>query len=151
MPLPKVAPIIVAALPIPETLNADDLFDYHKKIVYGLLDQQIHVVSYACDGTKTEHSVQHMFLQAANPVIHHTIKNPQPGCPDIIITIGVYKENWIVLIHDSKHGLKTLCNNLFSGAHLLTLGSYTAIYRPNCELAQEAGSPLYHPDVIKLD
>lgn len=73
MPLPKVAPIIVAALPIPETLNADELFDYHKKIVYGLLDRRIHVVSYACDGTETERSVQRMFLQAADRVIRHTI------------------------------------------------------------------------------
>lgn len=151
MPLPKVTPIIVAALPIPETLNADELFDYHKKIVYGLLDRRIHVVSYACDGTETERSVQCMFLQAADRVIRHTIKNPRPGCPDIVVIIGVYKGNWIIPIQDSKHGLKTLRNNLFSGARLLTLGSYTAIYRHISELAQEAGSPLYHRDVIKLD
>ena len=81
VPLPKVAPIIIAALPIPETLNADDLFDYHKKIVYRLLDWQIHVISYACDGTETECSVQHMFLQAANQVICHTIKILDQGVP----------------------------------------------------------------------
>lgn len=79
------------------------------------------------------------------------IKNPHPGCPNIVVIIGVYKGNWIIPIQDSKHGLKTLCNNLFSGARLLTLGSYTAIYQHISELAQEAGSHLYHQDVIKLD
>ena len=65
--LPKITPIIIVALPNPETLDANKLFDYHKKVLYGLLDQWVHVVLlYTCDGTETDCSVQHMFLQAAN-------------------------------------------------------------------------------------
>jgi len=54
VPMPKVVPRIVAALPIPNDLNADQLLDYGKKILYGLLDRHIQVVSYACDGTEVE-------------------------------------------------------------------------------------------------
>ncbi|KAJ6600651.1 hypothetical protein B0H10DRAFT_2230917 [Mycena sp. CBHHK59/15] len=52
---------------------------------------------------------------------------------------------------DSKHALKTFRNNLFSGAKLLPLGSYTAIYARIREMAFEDGSPLFHRDVEKLD
>jgi len=55
------------------------------------------------------------------------------------------------MIQDSKHGLRTFRNNLFSGARLLTLGNFTAIYRQIEELAYKAGTPLYRWDVHKLD
>ena len=39
VPLPKVAPIFVAALPIPNDLDANQLLDYGKQILFGLLDR----------------------------------------------------------------------------------------------------------------
>ena len=54
-------------------------------------------------------------------------------------------------MQDSKHGSKTYQNNLFSGARLLTLGNYTAIYAHICAIAFEDHTPLYHCDVEKLD
>ncbi|KAF7972553.1 hypothetical protein HWV62_17764 [Athelia sp. TMB] len=151
VPLPKVAPIIVAALPISDTMGAEQLFELAKKVIYGLLDRHIKVVSYACDGTEVERALQRLLLAHADSVITHTIKNPRPGCPDTVIKIGVFRGQPIVMIQDSKHGLKTFRNNLFSGARLLTLGNYTAIYRHIEQLAYEAGTPLYHRDVHKLD
>jgi hypothetical protein len=149
--MPKVAPIIVAAVPIPDDLNADQLLDYGKQILYGLLDKQVRVVSYACDGTEVKRSVQRLFIEIADRVIHHVIKNPRKGCPDTEVVIGVFRGQPIVMVQDSKHGLKTFHNNLFSGARLLTLANYTAIYCRIQELAYEAGTPLYHRDVHKLD
>ena len=151
VPIPKVAPIIVAAVPIPDDLNADQLLGYGKQILYGLLDKQVRVVSYACDGTEVEHSVQRLFVEIADRVIHHVIKNPRKGCPDTEVIIGVFRGQPIVMVQDSKHGLKTFRNNLFSGARLLTLANYTAIYCRIQELAYEAGTLLYHRDVHKLD
>ncbi|KAJ7728968.1 hypothetical protein DFH07DRAFT_695847, partial [Mycena maculata] len=55
------------------------------------------------------------------------------------------------MLQDLKHALKTFRNNLFSGARLLALGSYTAIYAHIREMAFEDGSPLFHRDVEKLD
>ncbi|KIJ53236.1 hypothetical protein M422DRAFT_125115, partial [Sphaerobolus stellatus SS14] len=42
-------------------------------------------------------------------------------------------------------------NNLFTGARLLTLGSYTASYDTICRVAFTDGNPLYIRDVEKLD
>jgi hypothetical protein len=127
--MPRVALIIIAALPIPNSLKADDLLDYGKQILYGLLDRNIQVVSYACDGTEVEQSVQWLFIKIADKIICHIIKNPHKGCPDTEIIIGVFCGQPIIMIQDSKHSLKTFHNNLFSGACLLALGSYTAIYQ----------------------
>ena len=151
MPLPKVAPIIIAALPIPDNLTADQLFEYGKKILFGLLDRHIHVVSYACDGTEVERSVQRLYIQAADRVMRYTIKSPNKGLPDIELVIGIFRGVPIVMVQDSKHGLKTFRNNLFSGARLLSFGNFTAMYRRICELAHEEGTPLYHRDVHKMD
>ena len=149
--MPKVAPIIVAAVPIPDDLNANQLLNYGKQILYGLLDKRIRVVSYACDGTEVERSVQRLFVEIVDRVIRHVIKNPREGCPDTEVVIGVFRGQPVVMVQDSKHGLKTFRNNLFSGARLLTLASYTTIYCRIQELAYEAGTPLYHRDVHKLD
>jgi hypothetical protein len=151
IPMPKVAPIIVAALPIPNNLDADELLVYGKQIIYGLLDRHIQIVSYACDGTEVERLVQRLFVEMADKTIRHVIKHPHSGGPDTEIIIGVFQGQPIVMIQDSKHGLKTFRNNLFSGARLLTLGNFTAMYRHIQELAYEAGTPLYHRDVHKLD
>jgi hypothetical protein len=151
IPLPKVAPIIVAAVPIPDDLDTNQLLYYHKQILFGLLDRHIKVVSYACDSTEVECSVQHLFLEVAEKTVEHVIKNPYDGSPDTKIVIGIFCGQAIVMIQDSKHGLKTFWNNLFSGAHLLTLGNYTAIYQRIEQLAFENGTPLYQRDVHKTD
>ena len=52
IPLPKVALILVAALPISNSLLAETLLGYLETILFGLLDHGIKVVSYSCDGTK---------------------------------------------------------------------------------------------------
>ena len=95
------------------------------------------MVSYACDRTEVERSVQRLFLEVAEKTIEHVIKNPHDGSPDTKIIIGIFRGQVIVLIQDSKHGLKTFHNNLFSGARLLTLGNHTAIYQRIEQLAFE--------------
>ncbi|KAF7970334.1 hypothetical protein HWV62_24362 [Athelia sp. TMB] len=153
VPMPKVAPIIVAAIPIlGDGTSAEELAEIAAKVIFGLLDRGIRVVSYACDGTESERKLQRLLLEIyADRIIRHTIKNPREGCPDTDVLIGVFRGQHIVMIQDSKHGLKTFRNNLFSGARLLTLGSYTAIYRRIEEMAYEDGSPLYQRDVHKTD
>ena len=151
MPLPKVAPIIVAALPISNSLTAEQLVVYTQQILHGLFDRHIRVVSYACDGTETERAVQRLLLENAGSKRSIRIKNPRPGCPDTKVEIACIGGYHVVMIQDSKHALKTFRNNLFSGARLLTLGNYTAIYNRIREMAFEEGSPLYHRDVKKLD
>ncbi|KAJ7202518.1 hypothetical protein GGX14DRAFT_330575, partial [Mycena pura] len=50
VPLPQMLPVVVAALPIPESLRVPALLEMHKTVIYGLLDHDIHPISYGCDG-----------------------------------------------------------------------------------------------------
>ncbi|KAJ7242483.1 hypothetical protein C8J57DRAFT_1084298 [Mycena rebaudengoi] len=151
IPVPGVTPIIVAALPIANDLKAPELLKYLIQVVDGLIDHNIKVVSYACDGTQIERTVQDLFVKQANEKIEHLIKDPHGKGPALRIVIAVVRGQSICMIQDSKHALKTFRNNLFSGARLLPLGSYTAIYARIREMAFADGSPLFHRDVEKLD
>ena len=64
--------------------------------------------------------------------------------PDMKFVISIIDGQPISLLQDSKHALKTLQNNLFSGACLLTLGNHTMLYITICDLTFANGSPLYH-------
>jgi hypothetical protein len=70
-----------------------------------------------------------------------------------IVTVPLYSSHPLVMIQDSKHALKTLRNNAFSGAWLLVLGSYTVTYKHLHRLAFDdiKTPPLYCRDVEKLD
>ncbi|KAJ7814859.1 hypothetical protein B0H13DRAFT_2242659 [Mycena leptocephala] len=144
IPVPSVAPIIVAALPIANDLKADILIKYLDKVVNGLIDHNINIISYASDGTQTERNVQDLFVKRAPEKIEHLIPDPRGKCPPLRIKIAVVRGHSICLIQDSKHAPKTFRNNLFSG-------SYTAIYSRIREMAFADGSPLFHRDVEKLD
>lgn len=120
-------------------------------ILQGLIQWDIQVISYACDGTEVECAVQRLVVLNAPRHLTHTIKNPRHGTPDLVIKVPIIDGQAVVMIQDSKHVLKTFRNNLFSGARLLTLGNYTAIYRCIQGIVDKVGCPLYHRDVNKLD
>ena len=151
VPVDGVAPIVLAVLPISESETSADLVPHLMKILRGLIARNIQIVSYACDGTKLEWKVQRLILSEAGSQIKYRIKNPRNGMPDTNITIPVINNQPVCLLQDSKHALKTLRNNLFSGAQLLTFGNHTMLYSTICDLAFSNGSPLYHRDVEKLD
>ena len=112
------------------------------KILDGLIDKGIRVVSYACDGTEVERAVQRFFLEQASGK-KYIIKNPRPGCGPTIVEFGAYRGQVICMIQDSKHALKTMRNNLFSGARLLTFGNFVSIYQHIVHIAQGAETPLF--------
>ncbi|KAF9487860.1 hypothetical protein BDN71DRAFT_1436548 [Pleurotus eryngii] len=140
IPLLKVTPIIFACMGIPNNLSAGTLYVYLKQVLNGLIKNNILVVSYTCDGTKVEQSVQCKL-----------VADYGQGATLIKITIPIFNRQPIVMIQYSKHALKTFHNNLFAGAHLLTLGNHIAAYQFVQEIAFMPGSPLYHQDVEKLD
>ncbi|KAH6871759.1 hypothetical protein BKA70DRAFT_1484362 [Coprinopsis sp. MPI-PUGE-AT-0042] len=150
LPMAKVTPIIVAALPISDSMSADDLFPLLVKILDGLAEKGIKVVSYACDGTETERAIERKLLELGELMVR-VIKNPNSNRPDTTFRFVKYRNHVIAILQDSKHALKTLRNNLFSGARLLTLGNTYAAYRHIRQLAEEAGTPIHPRDVVKLD
>ncbi|KAF9784786.1 hypothetical protein BJ322DRAFT_1196341 [Thelephora terrestris] len=142
IPVDGVAPILLAVLPISDSEKHHTLVPHLKKILCGLIKEKIEAVSYSCDGTGLERGVQREILNGAGKRLQYKIKSPQRGMPDTTITIPVFNGQPISLLQDSKHALKTLRNNLFSGARLLTLGNYTMLYSTIRDLAFANGSPL---------
>ncbi|TFY61180.1 hypothetical protein EVJ58_g4673 [Rhodofomes roseus] len=151
IPLPGIPPLILAAKAIPDNLDARELFVLSHELIVGLSERGVHVVSYACDGTETERSLQRLLMSHSEARLTHTIAHPVPGLPALDIVIPTYHALPIVMTQDSKHGLKTARNNLFSGARLLVLGNYVATYGEVRELAFKDDSPLFNRDVEKLD
>ncbi|KAJ6587364.1 hypothetical protein B0H10DRAFT_2234035 [Mycena sp. CBHHK59/15] len=129
VPLPAITPLVIAAMPIPNDIKAEELLVPLEKILNGLLTRKIRVVSYACDGTEVE--------------------RPIPDAPDLALVIGVFHGFPIVMIQDSKHALKTFRNNLFTGARLLTFGNFTAVFRRIYQMAMAPDSP-YDPAALRL-
>ncbi|KAI0329285.1 hypothetical protein GY45DRAFT_1253214 [Cubamyces sp. BRFM 1775] len=152
VPLPKIPPIVVAAKAIPNSLTVIKLHDLIVPIIRGLLALKTSICSYACDGTETERSLQRLLVKNADHRFTYTIPHPYLASGEpIVVEIAVYDGHAIVMIQDSKHALKTLRNNLFSGARLLTFGNDVAMYGWARLLAFLEDSPLYNRDVEKVD
>jgi hypothetical protein len=150
IPLTGTPPLILAARAIPSTLDAEQLYLYTKVVLTGLHEQNIHVVSYGSDGAATERAVQHR-LQAESTIPPYEVFHPDGSGERIKVPICSVEGRAFVAVQDSKHALKTLRNNLFSGANCLVLGNFLASYRLVYALAFDPGAPLYHRDLVKLD
>ncbi|KAJ3557347.1 hypothetical protein NM688_g1522 [Phlebia brevispora] len=126
IPLPSVAPIIIAALPISDSMSGAALCELTQPIVYRLLKRGIHIVSMASDGAQVERVHQRLFkLQA---LTRRTFSIPGSRSLDtltLVVDVTVVDDHPIVQIQDALHGCKTARNNLFSGARLLTFSNYT--------------------------
>ncbi len=141
----------MAALPISNSLDADSLYLLSRKLIDGLISRGVKIISYACDGTEVERAVQRLLVKHADSCLSYVIKNPRIAGRNLTMTIPVFLGQPVAMVQDSKHSLKTFRNNLFSGARLLVLGNFVAVYSRIRQLAFEVGSPLYTRDVEKLD
>ncbi|KAF5378717.1 hypothetical protein D9757_010757 [Collybiopsis confluens] len=148
----KSPPIIIAALPITDSLSVPDLLKMHRQIIFGLLDHNVRVASYSCDGTETERSLQRHFAASAASFVDIKIPYTRNGDKNkLFLQVPVFWGVPIIMVQDSEHALKTFRNNLFSGARLLVMGNLAAFFQQIHDLAFEDDSPLYHRDVNKLD
>ena len=129
--MPNIPPIVAAALGITDNFSSEDLLPFLLDIVHGLLRLGIKVVSYAADGTGTERSLQRLFLDTATSVRSHIIHHPNNSRGrDIDLRIGRFgvQQQPIAMVQDPPHLRKTLRNNSYLGARLLTLGNYPVLY-----------------------
>ena len=143
--------MIVAAEAIPNDLPASKLYPKSLAVIEGLKGHGVNVVSYACDGTQVERTIQDSLVSKAVRSISYRV--PDPEGMDYTISLPIYADSPVVMIQDSKHALKTMRNNLFSGARALVLGNHLAMYSYARDLAftEIGGRPLYHRDVEKMD
>ncbi|KAK1222121.1 hypothetical protein PQX77_015048 [Marasmius sp. AFHP31] len=149
--IPGVTPILLAAKAIPNTMDAATLTSYSMEIIRGLIKEGVNVVSYACDGTEVERGVQRRIISQADEIVEFTISSPCEGGKDLAVKFAIIHGQPVAVIQDSKHGLKTFRNNIFSGARLLCFGNDVAVYEFVREVAHEDRSPIYIRDVERLD
>jgi hypothetical protein len=152
IPLIGIPSMITAAEAIPNNLTAEDLYTKSRRVIDGLKSHGINIVSYSCDGTEVERSVQDLLVARATNWATRTVPDPEDDHRHEI-RIPMYHLSPVVMIQDSKHAAKTLRNNLFSGARALVLGNHLAMYSQVRDMAFTTipGCPLYHRDVEKLD
>lgn len=154
--IPKIPTIILAVIPIPEDLKADDLIVYSWKVITGLLDLNIQVISYATDGGTVERSVQRKVEALATCTKTISFKHPahEFGLPDLVIPIRFYGEDGkhpLAIVQDPKHCSKTFRNNSASGAQILTLPNHVVYYAQIRDMSLGSDAPLYRRDVEKSD
>ena len=119
--------MITAAEAIPNNLTAEDIYMKSRRVIEGLKAHGVNVVSYSCDGTEVERSVQDLLVTRSTNWSTRTVPDPKDDYKHEI-RIPMYHLSPIVMIQDSKHAAKTLRNNLFSGARALVLGNHLAMY-----------------------
>ncbi|KAJ3911654.1 hypothetical protein F5877DRAFT_55051 [Lentinula edodes] len=147
---PGVPSHILAVKAITNKLSVDELYEYSRIVIYGLLSVDILVCSYSCDGTVTERNVQHRLVESADSYHTHSIYDPRTGHSSIAFKIPVFAGQPIAIIQDDLHLSKTMRNNAFSGARLLVFPNSVVMYSQVREIALQEG-PIYKRDVIKLD
>lgn len=152
VPLPGIAPVLVAAIPVKDTLNVVELEVYSSLIIRGLLDVNVHVVSAACDGTETERGIQRLLTKTADSAITYSLPSPNDHhVYNVSVEIPVIKRHPVVMIQDSLHFRKTARNGHFSGGRCQKIGNFPILYRHIYLASMLADSPLYHRDVVKVD
>ncbi|KAF8156928.1 hypothetical protein B0H34DRAFT_657929 [Crassisporium funariophilum] len=153
IPLPRIPPILVAAVVRGAATNAEALLAMHEKLTDLLHKQGIHPVSNASDGTEVERQTQQL-VAACTPSHHiYIIPNKSLGTKgSICLRIPLYKGLYpMVNVQDSKHALKTARNQLFTGARILVMGFFPAFYAQLRELALNPAGPLFTRDVEGVD
>lgn len=151
VPLPRIPPIVVAALAIDDHTTAPTLMGYTKQVLDGLRGKNIWVTSYACDGTGKERRTQDNLKAEADGFDTHQIPAPVPGADILDISVAMYDGKPMAFIQDSCHAKKTFRNNIGSGATTIVLGNHTAMYSQTREMAHDAESPIFLRDVEKPD
>jgi hypothetical protein len=114
IPLPKVLPLVIAAITISGDLKAADLIIPLEAIIFGLLLRGLHIISYACDGTEIKRALQRLIVSQLTDKCVYRI--PNLGGPDLKICIAFLDGHPIAMIQDLKHAFKTFRKNMFFGA-----------------------------------
>ncbi|KAH7910134.1 hypothetical protein BJ138DRAFT_1114345 [Hygrophoropsis aurantiaca] len=150
IPLPKIPPILIAAVARSSTDTSESLAQMHFKLSEMMHAVGLHAVSAAADGTETERGAQRIIVASAQSVFLYGIPNDVPGCT-LEYSIPLFHNRPMVAVQDSKHGAKTAQNQLFSGARLLALGNFPMYYKMLFDITDHPLGPLFRRDVERVD
>lgn len=150
IPLPKIPPILVAAVARGSKDSAEALRDMHFELTDLLHQASIHPLSLSSDGTETERKLQRHITNMAHSLHKYSIPNTAAGCT-IDLEIPIFHGYPSIIVQDSKHALKTGRNQLFTGARMLVLGNFACFFQQLLNFSKHALGPLFARDVEKVD
>ena len=143
-------PILVAAVPRGSKSSAESLKDLHFELINLLHGVSIYPVSLASDGTETERKLQRLINDSAQSHFFYGISNPVANCT-VNLNIPLFHGHPSIIVQDSKHGLKTGRNQLFTGARMLVIGNYPCFYQQLLSFTTHPLGPLFSRDVERVD
>ncbi|KAF7306358.1 ULP-PROTEASE domain-containing protein [Mycena indigotica] len=149
--MPKVPPIVVAAVARGSSVTSERLAAMHQEVLDLLHQHDVHPMSLSADGADTERSVQRIIANSTSDHLFFCIPNNAPNCSIEYKLPIAYGSHPLVITQDSKHAAKTARNQLHTGARMPTLGHYTAHYAMIREVAENPASPLQSRDAKGLD
>ncbi|KAI0027284.1 hypothetical protein K488DRAFT_91050 [Vararia minispora EC-137] len=132
--MPKIPLILLAAVARSPTDTAEVLAELHFSIIEHLHHVNIHPVSVSVDGTESERKLQRLIEARAHSILPICVANNEPSCILRLDIPCLYKMPFI-RTQDSKHGQKTMCNQLLSGSCALALGNYPIYPSMLCDFA----------------
>ncbi|KAI0054490.1 hypothetical protein BV25DRAFT_1922630 [Artomyces pyxidatus] len=150
IPLPRIPPILLAAVARGSEDTAESLAQMHFRLTEMMHEEKIYGTSLAADGTETERAAQRIIFSYAPSVHRFSIYSEIPGCT-LDYSIPLYYGRPAVLLQDSKHGLKTSRNQLLTGARNLVLGNFPLHFKMLRDFAEHELGPLFRRDVEKVD
>ncbi|KAI0060330.1 hypothetical protein BV25DRAFT_977826 [Artomyces pyxidatus] len=150
IPLPKIPPILLAAIARSSKDSAENLASMHFELTAMMHDEGLHATSLAADGTETERALQRIIAAAAHSVHLYSIHNDAAGCT-LDLSIPLFHGHPAVMVQDSKHGAKTSRNQLLTGARTLSLGNFPIYFKMLRDFAEHPLGPLFRRDVEHVD
>lgn len=153
VPLHKVPPLVIAAVPRSGSDNAEALYSLHCDVMRELHSSGIYPSSMAADGTEVERSLQNKIDNSAARFRTYTIPNTVKAC-SLSLRLHYHDDEYhhpFVTLQDSNHARKTGRNQLFTGARFLSMGNYAMFYAQLRDAVIGVVSPLYHRDVERID
>ncbi|KAH7924394.1 hypothetical protein BV22DRAFT_1195934 [Leucogyrophana mollusca] len=150
IPLPKIPPIVLAAVARSSKDSAEVLAKMHFDLSKMMHAEGLHPISLAADGTETERGAQRIITASADKEHVYVIPNDVRSCV-VQLNIPLFDGYPSVCVQDSKHALKTARNQLFTGARLLALGNFPIYFQMLLDIANHALGPLFRRDVDRVD
>ncbi|KAI0067574.1 hypothetical protein BV25DRAFT_1876116 [Artomyces pyxidatus] len=150
IPLPRIPPILLAAVARGSKDSAETLYRLQTQLLEILHEVGIHIISSAADGTETERKLQRIISDSAHTIVPFSIANESAACI-LKFEIPCYHGIPCIQVQDSKHAAKTARNQLLSGAKNLAMGNFPMHVLMVHDFADHPLGPLFRRDVDRVD
>ncbi|KAJ6631075.1 hypothetical protein B0H10DRAFT_2159919 [Mycena sp. CBHHK59/15] len=144
IPLPKIPPILIAAIARGSSTTAKELAAMHFKLVNILHEYNIHPIYFSSDGAEVEQAAQQIIAESAPSYLVYVIPNVQHGCQLVLCILIYFGRHPAIPGQDSKHGI-------LMGARIIIIGFFTVFFAILRMLVFNILSPLFTRDIEKVD